>query len=257
MERWQLLGQRFSTLNPPATLATVLSTYGAALASGFYEDEAEIMPGGALRLAWVHRRLVRSGSDLAVTLRDISDSKRHEQQLVRMAREDTLTGLPNRQWLNAELASALARTRQQGGMLALLFIDLDRFKHVNDSAGHQVGDAVLRDVAFRWRLSLRAYEMAYRLGGEEFLVLLPGSTHEETAEVAERLRRSVAAAPVAGQHVTMSFGVAACGGDEPFEFDALYAAVDAALYRAKAAGRNRVCGGPDEALPADAVPEAA
>jgi diguanylate cyclase (GGDEF)-like protein len=162
---------------------------------------------------------------------------------------DPLTQMLNRKALvtrAAELAQQTALTRQPVGVVVG---DLDHFKNVNDTAGHQVGDAVLRDVAFRWRLSLRAYEMAYRLGGEEFLVLLPGATAAEAEEVAERLRASISAAPIAGQRVTMSFGVAASADRQAFDFDALYAQADAALYRAKRGGRDRVCGGPAEAPP--------
>jgi diguanylate cyclase (GGDEF)-like protein len=159
---------------------------------------------------------------------------------------DPLTQMLNRKALvsrAAELAQQTALTRRPVGVV---LGDLDHFKAVNDTAGHQVGDAVLRDVAFRWRLSLRAYEMAYRLGGEEFLVLLPGATLEEAEEVAERLRASVGAAPIAGQAVRMSFGVAASADGEAFDFDELYARADVALYRAKRGGRDRVCGGPSE-----------
>jgi diguanylate cyclase (GGDEF)-like protein len=162
---------------------------------------------------------------------------------------DPLTQMLNRKALvtrAAELAQQTALTRKPVGVVVG---DLDHFKNVNDTAGHQVGDAVLRDVAFRWRLSLRAYEMAYRLGGEEFLVLLPGATLAEAEEVAERLRTAVGAAPIAGQAVTMSFGVAASPDGEPFDFDTLYAAADVALYRAKRGGRDRVCGGPAEVPP--------
>jgi diguanylate cyclase (GGDEF)-like protein len=162
---------------------------------------------------------------------------------------DPLTQMLNRKALvvrAAELAQQTALTKRPVGVVVG---DLDHFKNVNDTAGHQVGDAVLRDVAFRWRLSLRAYEMAYRLGGEEFLVLLPGASVAEAEEVAERLRAAIAAAPVAAQRITMSFGVAASHDGEAFDFDALYAQADAALYRAKRAGRDRVCGGPGEAPP--------
>jgi diguanylate cyclase (GGDEF)-like protein len=162
---------------------------------------------------------------------------------------DPLTQMLNRKALvtrAAELAQQTALTRRPVGVVVG---DLDHFKNVNDTAGHQVGDAVLRDVAFRWRLTLRAYEMAYRLGGEEFLVLLPGATVAEAEEVAERLRGAVTAAPVAGQSITMSFGVAASAEGEAFDFDALYADADVALYRAKRSGRDRVCGGPGEAPP--------
>jgi diguanylate cyclase (GGDEF)-like protein len=162
---------------------------------------------------------------------------------------DPLTQMLNRKALVTRAEELAQQSALTGLPVGLVLGDLDHFKAVNDRAGHQVGDAVLRDTAFRWRLSLRAYEMAYRLGGEEFLVLLPGATLQEAADVAERLRASLAAAPVAGQDVTMSFGVAACTAEVPFDFDALYATADAALYRAKHGGRDRVCGGPGEAAP--------
>jgi len=162
---------------------------------------------------------------------------------------DPLTQMLNRKALVARAAELAQQAQLTGRPVGVVLGDLDHFKAVNDRAGHQVGDAVLRDVAFRWRLSLRAYEMAYRLGGEEFLVLLPGATLEEAEEVAERLRRSVGAAPVAGQAVTMSFGVASSEGGDPFDFEPLYARADLALYRAKRGGRDRVCGGPAEPAP--------
>jgi diguanylate cyclase (GGDEF)-like protein len=160
---------------------------------------------------------------------------------------DPLTQMLNRKALVSRAAELAQQTRLTRRPVGVVLGDLDHFKAVNDTAGHQVGDAVLRDVAFRWRSTLRAYEMAYRLGGEEFLVLLPGATAAEAEEVAERLRASVCAAPVAGRRVTMSFGVAASADGEPFDFDTLYARADVALYRAKRGGRDRVCGGPGEA----------
>jgi diguanylate cyclase (GGDEF)-like protein len=162
---------------------------------------------------------------------------------------DPLTQMLNRKALVARAAELALQTRLTRQPVGIVLGDLDHFKRINDASGHQVGDAVLRDVAFRWRLTLRAYEMAYRLGGEEFLVLLPGATVAEAEEVAERLRASISAAPIAGQEVRMSFGVAAPPDGEPFDFDALYAQADAALYRAKRGGRDRVCGGPQEAAP--------
>jgi diguanylate cyclase (GGDEF)-like protein len=163
---------------------------------------------------------------------------------------DPLTQMLNRKALVTRAAELTQQARLTGRPVGIVLGDLDHFKNVNDTAGHQVGDAVLRDVAFRFRLSLRAYEMAYRLGGEEFLVLLPGATVAEAEEVAERLRQSIGAAAVAGQGVTMSFGVASSEEDgRGFDFDALYAHADLALYRAKRGGRDRVCGGPNEPAP--------
>jgi diguanylate cyclase (GGDEF)-like protein len=186
--RSQLLGQRFSMLNPAASMPTLLSTYGAMLASGFHENEIEVPPGSPLRMVWAHRRLVRNGANLALTLRDISEARMHKQQLLRMAKQDTLTALPNRQWLNEALPMALESARVNDGMLALLFIDLDQFKHVNDSAGHQVGDQLLEAAARRMESVLRAGDCAVRLGGDEFTVLMQALSSElDATHTAERI----------------------------------------------------------------------
>jgi diguanylate cyclase (GGDEF)-like protein len=105
-----------------------------------------------------------------------------------------------------------------------------------------VGDVVLREVAYQMRKQLRAFDLAYRLGGEEFLILLPGSNLEQSAALAEQLRRSVAHDSVAGGvAVTMSFGVGASRNGEPFDYASVFKMADAALYRAKGNGRDRVC----------------
>jgi diguanylate cyclase (GGDEF)-like protein len=152
---------------------------------------------------------------------------------------DPLTGMLNR---NA-LAIRIDELTQQAAILrepvALVVGDLDRFKSINDGHGHAAGDAVLKDVAYRMRKALRAYDLAYRLGGEEFLVVLPGAGVEQAARVAEALRRSIADEPIAGLLVTMSFGVSASAPGE-FQYDEVFADADVALYRAKQEGRNRV-----------------
>jgi diguanylate cyclase (GGDEF)-like protein len=152
---------------------------------------------------------------------------------------DPLTGMLNRNALMtrvAELAQQSAITREP---VSLIVGDLDRFKQINDGHGHAAGDAVLKDVAYTIRKQLRAYDLAYRLGGEEFLVVLPGAHPEHAATVAEALRAAIERIPVAGLHVTMSFGVA---GSAPGEFDytSVFAEADLALYEAKHAGRNQV-----------------
>jgi diguanylate cyclase (GGDEF)-like protein len=117
--------------------------------------------------------------------------------------------------------------------------DLDEFKQVNDLHGHAAGDGVLQDVAYCMRKQLRAFDLAYRLGGEEFLVLLPGADARHAMVLAEGLRRAIAAGPHAGLPVTMSFGVTASPPGE-FDYEKALALADRALYQAKAAGRNQV-----------------
>jgi diguanylate cyclase (GGDEF)-like protein len=158
---------------------------------------------------------------------------------------DQLTGMLNRNSLadrTLELALQSARTGQPVG---LIVGDLDRFKQINDTHGHAIGDAVLQDVAYMLRKQLRAFDLAYRIGGEEFLVLLPGSDVEQTAAMAERLRAGVEADTVGGGlRVTMSFGVSASAPEEAFDYKTVCAEADAALYEAKRKGRNAVCGAP-------------
>ncbi|HMJ32677.1 MAG TPA: GGDEF domain-containing protein [Baekduia sp.] len=152
---------------------------------------------------------------------------------------DPLTQMLNRKALAARGRELELQSEVSGRPVGVVVGDLDHFKAINDREGHQVGDAVLREIAYRWRTALRAYDLAYRLGGEEFIVLMPGATEAEAQELAEKLREVVRGMPIAGQHVTMSFGVALSGAGG-FDLDTQYARADAALYAAKDAGRDRV-----------------
>ena len=153
---------------------------------------------------------------------------------------DQLTGMLNRGALDARVAELEAQARRTPQPVALIVADLDHFKAINDELGHAVGDAVLAEVAERFRGELRAYDLAYRLGGEEFLVLLPGAGEREAAELAESLRRCVAIDPIRDVDVTVSFGVGAWDGRGTFDFRELFDRADRALYRAKQDGRDRV-----------------
>ena len=152
---------------------------------------------------------------------------------------DGLTGMLNRRSLRNRLDELEAQATLTEKPVAVIAGDLDRFKRVNDEHGHAKGDAVLVDIAYLIRKHLRAYDLAYRLGGEEFLIMLPGATTEDAANMAENLRAAVACEPVAGLAVTMSFGVAGSGPDG-FDSEAILAAADSALYEAKASGRDVV-----------------
>ena len=152
---------------------------------------------------------------------------------------DSLTGLLNRKALAPRFVELEQQARLAGGVVSLIAIDLDSFKQVNDDHGHDRGDAVLRDVAYEMRKSLRHFELFYRLGGEEFLVLLPGVDRDAAEGVAERLREAVEQLELGNVHLTISAGVATASGDG-VGFQALFAAADRALYQAKDQGRNRV-----------------
>jgi len=152
---------------------------------------------------------------------------------------DPLTQMLNRKALAARGRELSLQSEVSGRPVGLVLGDLDHFKAINDRDGHQVGDAVLREIAYRWRTTLRAYDLAYRLGGEEFVVLVPGATPEEARGLAEKLREAIRAEPIAGHPITMSFGVAVSGA-AGFDLEAQYSRADAAMYAAKAKGRDRV-----------------
>jgi diguanylate cyclase (GGDEF)-like protein len=152
---------------------------------------------------------------------------------------DPLTGLLNRASLGARVVEIEEQAHLTGGAVSVIVLDLDRFKQVNDTHGHGRGDAVLRDVAYEIRKSLRSFELVYRIGGEEFLVLLPGVDLPEALDIAERVRHSVEQARPGDLDLTVSAGLAADSGGD-IQYEQLFRAADAALLEAKRAGRNRV-----------------
>ena len=155
---------------------------------------------------------------------------------------DPLTGMLNRKALSVRTLELAQQSGVTGEPIGLIVGDVDHFKSVNDVNGHAVGDAVLKEIAYLLRKQLRAFDLAYRLGGEEFLILLPGSDLTRSAELAERLCEGISAEPMAGGvRVTMSFGVGASEQGTTFDYESVFAAADAALYEAKQGGRNRTC----------------
>lgn len=160
-----------------------------------------------------------------------------------LALADPLTGLSNRRELEMVLARELREGERHGRSVSCLMVDVDHFKRFNDSFGHEAGDSVLRSVAAVLRTSVREKDFVFRYGGEEFLILMPGSTLTQAKARAEEVRARVAATRFVhvgldvGQ-ITVSVGASSAPGSCPFE--GLVKSADAALYRAKAAGRNRV-----------------
>lgn len=172
---------------------------------------------------------------------DISRLKRAEQELRRLSRSDALTGLANRFHFNESVRLALARCRRSSRPIALLYLDIDRFKSINDSLGHAGGDIVLRAFAQRLRASVRETDLVARLGGDEFVVLLENVDEAQMAEtvarkIVESMQESIAINN-ARLRVSTSIGIAHCA-EAPAGEDELMHIADQALYQAKAAGRN-------------------
>ncbi len=159
--------------------------------------------------------------------------------LQRLASADPLTGLANRRGGGEDIAAEISRARRQNSALSCVLLDIDHFKDVNDTFGHQAGDHVLREISSLLRRTVRAYDILIRWGGEEFLVVLPNVELEQARKLAERIRAAVEGLPLAGiGGVTVSAGVAALGAD--YSFEAMFEAADRRLYNAKAAGRNTI-----------------
>jgi diguanylate cyclase (GGDEF)-like protein len=156
---------------------------------------------------------------------------------------DPLTGLLNRKGLEQRFSELAEQARLMGAPISMLVCDLDHFKQVNDLHGHATGDAVLRDVAYALRKQLRSFELIYRLGGEEFLIVLPGATGDDAALLGQRLCDSVRECHTQSLELTISVGCATQWGPD-LEFDLLFEAADRALYDAKAAGRDQVISAP-------------
>jgi diguanylate cyclase len=192
---------------------------------------------------------LHAANEVAMVREQVSAAERRiehlkgELQLVnKLVREDQLTGALNRRGLDDALAREAARAERGGRPLCVGLIDIDNFKQINDSFGHQVGDVVLVHLIAIIKETIRTHDLIGRYGGEEFLLLLPDSRLEEAVAVAERLQRQLAAKPLCwgtqNLLVTFSAGVAARVAGESDEL--LVKRADQALYEAKRVGKNRV-----------------
>lgn len=187
---------------------------------------------------------------------DITERKNVEQQLMRLARYDELTGLANRTLFREFLRKSMARAKRGGRLMGLLFVDLDRFKAVNDAHGHEAGNVVLRSVSAEIRGAVRASDLAARYGGDEFVVLLTRTDLTGAGRVAEAIRAGIEGVGrrlgYSAGFVTASIGLAEFDPGDPDSGDLLVAA-DRALYVAKSKGRNVVADRPDNRTDTETV----
>lgn len=243
LTRDTFIGARVTGMYKDDYLNRMMSVYLHAMKQGLYEDEYRV-PGNSplIKSQWLQRKFVRSDNNLAMTVRDITESKAYQQSLLRMANEDALTSLPNRHWLADYLPQATERAGRHGLMLGLLFIDLDGFKAINDRYGHQTGDLVLCEVARRIQSILRQDDKAVRLGGDEFLVLVEQVLSRSLLEqVATRLCAAL------NQPLLLDAGTLTLGAsigisvfpEHGNTLDTLLNHADAAMYSAKRTGKGK------------------
>ncbi len=203
----------------------------------------------ALALAWaLSVMLWRNFTVLALQRMQLeatnAELQAKQKELQRLTRLDGLTGLYNRNTFVELTRQELARAQRQCSNTAILLLDLDHFKRVNDTWGHPAGDAVLKNVAQVANNSVRVTDLVGRLGGEEFIILLPATSVEAARRLAEKLRANLERCPTQWENhsitSTASIGVAGTTAAENHDFDHLYSVADKALYMAKEKGRNRV-----------------
>ena len=234
----------------------LLAAFREVLASGEACDfERSVLRNGQER--WLRMLAVPAGEDVLVTVVDVTEPKQRERAMEEAACQDPLTGLLNRRGLETDAAAVLADTTDDPVPAALLYIDLDDFKRVNDTFGHDAGDLVLCEMAARLQQCTRGPDLLARVGGDEFVALLPGvdagGAREVAARVVEGIRRPVA---IDDQEVRcgVSIGIAlfpADGGD----LKGLLQCADRAMYRAKAAGGGIEYAGGEPGAPAGGTPQ--
>lgn len=180
-------------------------------------------------------KIVRISDRYQLMLRELN------ARLQQISAQDDLTGLPNRRFMQEQLAQQIADAERNGTLFSIALVDIDRFKAINDRYGHAVGDEVLVRVAASLKLAIRESDVCARWGGEEFLMLFPGCSLVDAEKLSERIRASVASVPIRAtpaEGISVSIGVAEYVRGE--SLDTALRRADEALYRAKEAGRNRV-----------------
>lgn len=254
--------ESFWNLIHPDDREVVKDAFAAAIKAEkpYNQDYRIVLPNGATQIIHVQGRTEYDGDGRALrmrgTIQDITERKRTEEQIRHLAFYDSLTSLPNRMLFKEQLGQALQAARREERYVAILFLDLDNFKRVNDTLGHTIGDLLLQDVGARLAQSVRGEDSVARnpsaqpnstvarLGGDEFTVLLSRIAQtQDAAKVAQRILDSLALPSAVGGHelfVSASIGIAVYPFDGE-EIETLLKNADAAMYQAKSDGRGRYC----------------
>ena len=240
--RTDLIGKCFIEIYQGKNLDFLRKFFRRVQAEEFIEDEFYVPQGRRHKPGWFHRRAVLSGKDIAITIRDISEARQQAMELARMAKTDTLTGLPNRHWLNEALPVMLERAHEAGQRLALIAIDLDDFKNINDALGHQTGDLVLTSVAKAMRDAISLKHHLARVGGDEFIVVLDDLIDGDGSAEAQTLMEAIAHSGVGAGwekfplRASIGISVHPCDGKD---VQVLMQAADIAMYEAKSQGKSQ------------------
>ena len=239
MPREKVVGMRLRTLLPKLVRRRLYRRFFRALETGQSIEEEIETDWGRQGARWFRHQVVPIDGGLAVTLRDIDDAKHVQHTLERAANLDSLTSLPNRRHFIEQAGMAIERCKARGTNLGVLFIDLDNFKNVNDTLGHDVGDLLLQAVAVRLQSCIRADDVLWRLGGDEFIVTMEDVRNRAEAEIVCRRIGDVFGPPIVIREISIStsasIGVAFCPEDAD-DANTLLKNADLAMYEAKEFG---------------------
>ena len=225
-------------VDPGAFVANVRELYDAPDARS--HDVLQFKDGRVFERDSRPRRLADVAVGRVWSFRDVTEHERLKQQLVHQALHDSLTGLPNQTLFRDRIDHAVARLRRTEHQVAVLFVDLDDFKNVNDTLGHWAGDVLLVKISERLTVQLRLADTAARLGGDEFAVLLDDLADTADAlDIAQRIIDALREPVVIGtRHLTLSASIGVAYGDQGADTDELLRNADLAMYAAKAQGKN-------------------
>ena len=242
-----LVGRSWQQYQHPddAPIEPAVLKHVAAGHDDYVEERRYLRPDGSVMWATLHLTLVRDGDGKSqfylAQLQDITERKQMEQDLAHQALHDALTGLPNRVLLHDRLIQGLAGSRRRRAQLGVMFLDVDHFKMVNDSLGHNVGDDLLKWAADLIAATIRAGDTVARFGGDEFVIVCDDVDAPELEEIAERVLHALAQPCTIGdQELTISASLGIALADDAATPDSLLRDSDVAMYRAKERGRGRI-----------------
>ncbi len=242
--RDELIGKKLSTIYASEPSRHLLGIFTDLLDNGIHQDQFCVPANCKHAGGWMQRRLVKHGDMLALTLHDISENKVHQAELAQIANSDALTHLANRHWLKEFLPHAITRAKVNRQLLAVLVIDIDDFKNINDLLGHETGDDLLQSVAQRLESLCGEHDSLARLGGDEFTLILEQLNSPEVAEhTAQRIVRVFeqpfnVRGDTSAVRVSIGISVYPAHGDDA---QTLMKFADIAMYAAKINGKARYC----------------
>jgi diguanylate cyclase (GGDEF)-like protein/PAS domain S-box-containing protein len=241
MKKMNLRHVKLSSLYPAIYFDDLMKTFLSAMESGFHEEEFRMPRYGKSHIEWAKRRLMRTTNGLTVTLQDITERKQSEEKIEFLAHHDPLTHLPNRVLLRDRFEQAMMIAKREETGVAMMFLDLDNFKQINDGFGHPLGDQLLIKIVNRLQDCVRDADTISRQGGDEFIILLTNiSDINDISRIAQNMLDAVLE-PIEIEnqtfHTSASIGITLSPNDGD-DFDTLLKNADTAMYQAKESGRN-------------------